>query len=228
MRHPLTLCLIAVLLAGCTPLADMVAPSPVQVQPSAGFTPIPSLAPAPAATPTPNAALGTIALDFTALLCNAGWSNGGQHLTACTPVNADHSGGFAEAADPLQEGLPAGTPVLLTIPAWNGYSSLFLRYPSFSVRAGDRFLATLRCRETLPCDVQFALEYFDASGNYHSPFMSWNYKTGDAPIEVDADLSGLAGQAVDFVLTLRLFHTLDTPQRDNGLWIWPQIFRPGQ
>jgi hypothetical protein len=125
----------------------------------------------------------------------------------------------------VAEGLPAGTPVLLTIPAWNGYSSLFLRYPPFTVHAGDRFRATLLCRPSTPCDVQFSLEYYDASGNYQNTSSAWDLKSGDAPVEV-VDLSSLAGQTVDFVLVLRLFHLLDHPQQDHGLWVAPHIYRP--
>lgn len=226
-RVLMTLCLSTGLIAACAPGPIQAAPSPVPVQPSPAFTPIPTLpAPAPSATLPPPT--GSVVLDFTALLCGAQWSNGGKHLTPCTPVNADHSGGFAQAADPLQEGFPERTTLLLTIPAWNGYSSLFLRYPSLLVRAGDRFRTTLVCRITLPCDVQFALEYYDGNGNYHSPFLAWDFKSGDPPINVDADLSALDGQKVDFVLVLRVSHSLDTPQRDNGLWVYPQIFRPSQ
>jgi hypothetical protein len=199
-------------------------PAPVPSVPTLAATqpppPTPTVMP-----PTPSASLGTIALDFVALLCDAQWVNGGQHLKSCPAATADHSGGYAEAIDPLSEGLPAGTPTLLTIPAWNGFSSLFLRYPSFTVHTGDRFRATLRCQVNVPCDVQFALEYYDAQGKYHSPFLSWNYKAGDPAISVDADLSALAGQTVDFVLTLRPQN--DTPpQQDYSLWIAPHIYRP--
>ncbi len=179
----------------------------------------------PTATPSsPPASLGTIALDFVALLCDAQWMNGGQHLAACPNPNADHSGGYAVAIDPLSEGLPANTPTLLTVPAWNGFAALFLRYPSFKVHAGDRFRATLRCQVNVPCDVQYALEYYDAQGKYHSPFLSWNYRAGDPPIHADADLSSLAGQTVEFVLTLRPQN--DSPREDYSLWITPHIYRP--
>jgi hypothetical protein len=99
-----------------------------------------------------------------------------------------------------------------------------LRYPSFTVHAGDRFRATLRCQVNAPCDIEYALEYYDAVGKYHSPFMSWAYRAGDPPINVDTDLSMLAGQTVDFVLTLRAQN--DTPQQDYSLWIAPHIYRP--
>jgi len=175
-------------------------------------------------TPTPPASLGTIALDFVALVCDAQWMNGGQHLVPCPDINADQSGGYAVPLDPALEGLPAGTPVLLTIPATNGYAALFLRYPPITIHAGDRFRTTLRCQSKAPCDVEYALEYFDAKGKYSGPFLSWNYKYGDPEIVVDEDLSALAGKTVQLVLTLRPQN--DNPQLDQSLWIAPYIFRP--
>ncbi len=178
-----------------------------------------------AVPPTQPAALGTIALDFVALLCNAQWMNGAQHLVACPGASADHSGGYAEALNPASEGLPPNTPTLLTIPGWSGSAALFLRYPSFTVRGGDRFRATLRCQADSPCDVEYALEYFDANGKYHSPFMSWKYQAGDPPVNVDVDLSMLAGQTVDFVLAIRPQND-SAPQQAYSLWIAPHIYRP--
>jgi hypothetical protein len=221
-RKFLWFCVTLLFLPACT------LSQPLPVTPSATFTSIPTLTPVPSPTFTPPAALGTIALDFVSLLCNSKWANGVKNITSCPGANADYSGGFAATLDPTSEGMPAGTPILLTIPAWNGASSLFLRYPSFTVGANDRFRATLQCRSSMPCNVEFALEYYDNAGKYHSPFLSWDTKSGDAPIPVNADLSALAGQTVDFVLTLRLFHALDNSQQDNGLWIAPHIYRPLQ
>jgi hypothetical protein len=229
MRLLPPLCLLLLLLAACAPAAILVTPKPVAAAPSStpipapSFTPIPSLTPVPAPSETPPASLGSIALDFSALLCNATWMNGVQYLEACPGANADQSGGYATLLDPLSEGLPANTPVLLMIPNAN---ALFLRYPSFTVGANDRFRATLRCRAASPCDLQFALEYYDGHGEFQGPFMSWDYNSGIAPIQVDASLNALADQSVDFVLVVRLFHQIASPQEDNGLWIAPYIFRP--
>jgi len=179
---------------------------------------------APSQTATPSVQLGTVALDFTALLCDAKWMNGGQHLAACPAENADHSGGYAVRIDPSSENLPAGTPVLLTIPATNGYAALFLEYPAFSVHEGDRFRATLRCEKQAPCDVEYALEYFDTNGKYGGPFLSWQVQGGNPDVNVDEDLSSLAGKTVQFVLTLRPQN--DDPTVDQSLWISPYIYRP--
>ena len=87
-------------------------------------------------TPTP---AGTVVFDFAAQLCNAKWMTGGQNLTACPAQGADHSGGFAELVDPVSVGYPFNLQVLRMIPSWNGYSSLFLRYPPLMIDAADHF-----------------------------------------------------------------------------------------
>jgi hypothetical protein len=192
-------------------------------QSTATFTeiaPTATLDPTSTVTPDP----GSIVFDFVAMLCNAKWMNGAQNLAACPDVNSDHSGGYAVVIDPATEGLAANTPVILTIPAWNGNAALFLRYPSFIVNTGDRFRATLRCQTSAACDVAYALEYYDSAGKYHSPFMSWNYAAGDPALNIDVDLNSLAGQTVDFVLAIRPNN--DAPQQDGSLWIAPHIYRP--
>ena len=232
MKKYLVILLLVFLVAACGPVAAVpVTPTAIMAPtftpiPALTFTPIPTLT---AAAPTPTFVSdppNTITMDFIALLCNAKWSNGAQHLSACPPSNVDRSSGYAMGVDPLAVGLPAGTAALLTVPAWNGNSSLFLRYPSYNVHAGDRFRTSVLCRVALPCDVQFALEYYDAHGKYQ-PLFAWNQVSGQAPTVIDADLSILANQNVELVLVLRLFHALYTDQQDNGIWIAPHIYRAG-
>ena len=173
---------------------------------------------------TPAAPLGSIALDFTALLCDAQWMNGATHLKSCPPAGSDLSGGYAQVIDPTTEGLPAGTPIISTVVGETS-NAIFLRYPSFSIHDGDRFRATLRCQSTSPlCDIDFRLEYFDKNGKYHSPFETWKYSAGQPPIDVDYDLSSLAGQKVDLVLSIQS-NGSGSPQENAGLWIAPYIFR---
>jgi hypothetical protein len=228
MKKLAVLSLILIFVLGCgfinSPATSAPAPTAVSIvtQPPATATEIsPTLVP-----PTPPAALGTIALDFVALLCDAQWMNGAQHLTACPPANADLSGGYAKVIDPASEGLPANTPVILTY-AGTYSAALFLRYPTFKVHAGDRFRSTLRCSGPLnpQCNVQFALEYYDAQGKYHSPFMQWDYNPSMPDINADANLSSLVGQSVDFVLALRPENG-SSAQDDGALWIAPHIYRP--
>ena len=73
MRYFLALSLFPLLLTACVPLAgnNSTSTQSVKIEPSPVFTPIPTFTPAPLPTSTPPAALGTVALDFVALLCNA-------------------------------------------------------------------------------------------------------------------------------------------------------------
>ncbi|HLO27650.1 MAG TPA: hypothetical protein VK249_00855 [Anaerolineales bacterium] len=229
MRHISIVCLALSLLAACVPISVSTLSPATQAPPSPTLAPlptdtvVPTLTSIPEPTPAPSDSLGTIGLDFVALLCNADWMNGAVHLLPCPNPNADLSGGDARVLDALSEGLPANTPILQMIPNAN---ALFLRYPSFTVKAGDRFRTTLLCHTAAPCDVEFALGYYDANHKYRDSFMVWDYKAGDPPIDVDLDLSPLAGQSLDFVLTLRLSHSIQSPDEDNGLWIAPHIYRP--
>jgi len=221
--------LVLITLSACS-LPGQANSTPVPPTVAATATQLPATATEISATataaPTSTATLvpGTIVLDFAAQLCSAQWMNGGQHLKACPDPKSDHSGGYAVVIDPASESLPANTPAILTTPAQNGFAALFLRYPTFTVQKGDRFRAMLRCQSYAACDVDYALEYYDANKNYHSPFLTWKYKVGDPVIQVDADLSQLAGQSVEFVLTLRPNN--DPPKQDESLWIAPQICRP--
>jgi hypothetical protein len=120
---------------------------------------------------------------------------------------------------------------LLVIPAYESdFGGIFGAYPPFTVYPGDVFRATLACQESeTPCDVSFALDYYDASGGYHSIPNTFGYKpfaaqdtTAGATSEVELGLDFLAGQSVKFVLTVRG----EWDQNENrALWIAPHIWR---
>jgi len=204
--------------------ASIVTPIPPSLTPQIA-TSVPPTATVMPPTPAQPASLGTIALDFVALLCDAKWMNGAEHLASCPPAGADHSGGYAILVDPTTEGLPAGTPVFLTI-AGIYSDAFFLRYPTFKVHTGDRFRATLRCQNASPnCDVDYRLEYFDARGIPSRAFQEWRFIAGQPPINVDFDLSSLSGQNVDFVLAMQPENG-GLSQNNGALWIAPHIYRP--
>ena len=223
------LLIIALFSSACS-FSGQTAPSEVrptitatQIQPSASFTPIPTLTLVPTNTPIP----GTIVLDFAAQLCNAKWMNGGQKFEACPGSGGDPTKGYGALTDSASEGLPAGSTILLTVPATNGFAAFFLRYPALKIETGDHFRATILCQTfSTNCDVSFGLDYYDAHGKYHSPLAMWNQTSGMTPTVIDLDLSALAGQNVDLVLALRPNN--DSPQFDTGLWAAPQVFRPGK
>ncbi len=179
--------------------------------------------------PTP--VVGTVALDFADRPCSASWSNNGEYLPC--PGNLEEiSGGYTDRFDAIviEGNIHINQLGLLTIPAQkdSGYYAIFGKYPPFTVQPGDRFQAVLTCAEGHPnCDVSFSLEYY-ASVNtiLQVPDAKWDkkYDTKGSYIYADASLDSLAGQTVQFLLTVRDNGDADD---DHAVWIMPHIARLG-
>ena len=179
--------------------------------------------------PTP--IVGTVALDFADRPCSASWSNNGEYLPC--PGNLEEiSGGNADRFDSIviEGNIHLNQPGLLTIPAQKSsvFYAIFGKYPPFTVQPGDRFQAVLTCANNYPnCDVSFSLEYY-ASGNtvLQIPDAKWDkqYDPEGSYIYADASLDALAGQTVQFLLTVSDNGDADD---DYAVWIMPHIARLG-
>ncbi len=168
------------------------------------------------------------AYNFVEHACEARWTNNGADLP-CPGDLADILPGYVGLED-LASLYAFPVPALLTIPAQanSGFGGVFGHYPAFTVQAGDRFRAILACSpEALveSCDLEFALEYYDGSGTY-VPAMDtntrWYLGFDDQPLNLDLDLSFLAGQTVEFLLVVR---DNGDPAGDYALWGNPHIWR---
>ena len=131
----------------------------------------------------------------------------------------------------LDAGITVDLPSLLTVvPQDSDFGGIFGHYPSFTVQAGDQFRTVLGCMHTgQPCNVDFALEYFDASGNYHqmdfgsTPWAFGDLSTSDTPyLVIEEDLTPLAGQTVEFTLVVR---DQGGESSDLAIWAAPYIWR---
>ena len=176
------------------PPANTSIPTPTEISPTP--TPIAFLPPAPE----------TVALDFVALTCSAKWSNNAYHIPC--PGHLDEiERGYVEYSDhAVAEGMVSvEAPLISMLPGQgdgNGIG-LFGRYPPLTIYPGDFFQATLACHGDSPCNAEFALEYFDQSGNYTDTDWSWTHQAGDSLEELSVDLSSLAGQTVELMLVMR-------------------------
>jgi len=226
MRIKLSPILLTVLLAACAPATNTPAPVPTATRPI--FTPIPTFT-ATAETPSlsiPADEPGTLVMDFVARACEAKWSNNAYHFP-CPGDLTDISKGYIEYSDhAIIEGMiSVSAPVLIGLPGQGGGSGigLFGHYPSVTVQSGDRFKSILACQGDAPCDVEFAIEYFDANGEYHSENRwQWRHKAGEGPLEIDINLSALSGQTVEFLLVVR---EQGSAQNAWTVWINPRIGR---
>ncbi len=221
--------MLSISLAACTIPSGTPTPLPTNTVEPTGLP----AATATTAPPTPTAAAldvpppkpGTVVLDFVSLVCSAQWSNNANYLP-CPGDLSELQGGYVAYSDhTVAEGMVSvEAPLLIAHPS-EGYPEglgLFGRYPAFTIFPGDAFHATLACQGDSPCDVEYALEYFDADGTYHASQWKWRHRAADGPTEVSADLSALAGQTVELMLVIR---EKNTPQDSWVLWIQPYVAR---
>jgi hypothetical protein len=201
----------------------VLSPTATALPPTATVTALPSTAtpvPLPLETPQP----GTVVLDFVALACRAQWANGARGLPCPGDLNNLVEGFIAPAEQAVAEGgIPVEVPVLVGLPGMGGEhgAGLFGTYAPLLIQIGDTFHAVLACQEGSACDVEFALEYIDAMGEYrHDMGWSWKHSYGGGPVPVQVDLSPLAGQAVQLVLVVR---DQGSPEDDWVLWIFPYV-----
>lgn len=235
MKIKFAIILFALLLTACfgIPSTPQVAPTvalPTETvaPPTATSAPIPTVTETPAPTSTPPFQLNDngkiVVFDFTAQLCEAKWVNGANPQPLPCPGDLNNVGkGYVGLLSGSDQGLDLNFPMILTFPAYDNALGIFGRYPKFTVGANDEFRASLTCRSNTPCFVSYALGYYDANGKYQEPFPMEYYKFDvEPPINYTWPLGQLAGQTVEFVLTLR--NEGDALQA-WALWISPRIVR---
>lgn len=166
-----------------------------------------------------------VAYDFTADYCSAVWSTNATFLPCPGLLDEIENGGYIEVTDhTVLEGMVSvEAPMLIGLPGF-GYpigGGLFGKYPPFTVYPGDLFHATIACQGDAECDLDFWLEYYPP-GASRATGWEWHHQAGDGPQKVTVDLSGLAGQTIEFFLVLR-------PQEEQenqwAAWIQPYIER---
>lgn len=198
------------------PPADVTAP-PATAQ--ATFPPPPTLLTFVPATPQ------NVVLDFVARACEAQWSTNAGYISCPSDLTNAGAPAIMPADFTLAENVYSVSAPVLVGHLGAGYPEglgLFGRYPAMRVFAGDTFRAVVGCQGDSPCNVQFALEYYDAAGNYFPTEWEWSHLRGEGLEEVVADLTPLAGQTVAFVLAARAQGNVV----DNWvLWIQPRIER---
>ena len=193
------------ILAVCLAACGLPSATPTAI-PTATFTPIPTLTPTSSSPqePAPGFALPTyepaqVAYDFATNMCAATWGNGSTWFSVCPASRSDAAGGFYAFLDQpgIESNVATNAPAILILPSQR---AVFGKYPPFTVQAGDAFHAILACEGDAPCDVEFALEYYDQNGTYHPNArdgawpLEWHHAAGEGPEPILVDLSNLAGQ----------------------------------
>ena len=166
---------------------------------------------------------GTV-YDFVANACSAQWSSGAGTLN-CQGANLRRNGYvLRQSLAKPENGANVVKPSLLTVPQNNLHGYIRAVYPSFKVQKGDRFQAIVSCEVgAASCGVLFRLDYQLTDGRVHELWAVEEHYEGNTSI-VDIDLSSLAGQDVNFVLTVL---SLGPASDNRALWVEPRILRSG-
>ncbi len=227
----LVLPLVVLMACNFARIGETVAESATPLPPTATITQAAVTATQPAATVVPSpppfipAAPQNVVLDFVARACEAQWSTNASYIP-CPGDLAGEGGAYIEYSDhTVAEGMVSVAAPLLIGRLGDRYPEglgLFGRYPPVQVFSGDVFRAVVGCQGDSPCDVQFALEYYDAAGNYYSTEWKWSHRAGEGLTEITADLTPLTGQTVEFILVAR---AQDDATDNWVVWIQPRIER---
>ena len=184
-------------------------------------SPEPSQTDVPTATdtpmPTPDLSLiglpaepaGTTALDFVGTMCKAQWFTDLQNLP-CPGNDTLTDTGYVMQSNGSLPGVQPNINLLLVFPPKINAPTIYSKYPAFTVKKGDRFRAVLTCLPHKFCDVEFGLKH-------------WPYLFTDVPVVVDYSLDRLAGQTVQFDLSVR---SLGSGADNYAVWMAPHIYRP--
>ena len=166
---------------------------------------------------------GTTAYDFVENYCAAQW-NTGSGVRPCPGAQDDINGFVLKQDAPVPEsGVTSAVPGLLVAPQkiYNGYIQGV--YPAVAVQNGDRFQATIGCQAGhIACYVTYRLDYRIGNGPIQS-FWAFREAYEGRTYPVDLDLSRLAGQDVQFILTVL---STGFAADDHVYWIGPRVYRP--
>ncbi len=182
-------------------------------------TPTPVTPGTPVTPATPSA--GT-SYDFVANVCAATWVSGSGTLP-CPGTEGDAKGFVLIQNTPkLENDKIDNRPGLLTYPQNinNGYIQGF--YPTYKVKAGDKFRATISCEGgATSCYVVFRLDYTLAGSSSVQTYWAFVERYEGQFYSADIDLNALVGQDVKFILTLL---STGSPAGDRAIWVAPHIF----
>jgi hypothetical protein len=166
--------------------------------------------------------LETSVYNFASNYCSATWKNGSGALP-CPGTTSDATGFVVRNDSPyLQNGDQYDGPTLFTHPQWIDNGTIAGFYPGLDVKDGYRFKATLGCGYNGgACEALLQLNY-SSDGGPTTLFQQWTIKYGDAPVEVNLDLSSLAGHNVKFILAVS---AKGSSAQDWVQWVNPRIVK---
>jgi hypothetical protein len=157
--------------------------------------------------------------DFAANFCNADWTSGAGGVN-CAGSETDPQGSVILLSEPRLESRNENELALWTRPSNGRNGWISGQYPAYTVQNQDHFLAEIGClANSSGCDVTFQLQYETTKGVVKD-LGTWG-ETYDGKTQIiDIDLSSLAGQKLQFILTVMNNGRAKNP---NAFWFVPHI-----
>jgi hypothetical protein len=160
--------------------------------------------------------------DFTANICAATWqSSSGKITYPCTGhTNKEQAWVSVLLAPKLEGGIQENESTLWFHPDESAGGWIKGIYPAYAVLASDHFVADIGCLDSsATCNVTFSLDYVIGSGVVTN-LGTWREVNDDARTRLSIDLTALAGQNVQFILTVSSNVTTHEP---DAFWFIPSI-----
>jgi hypothetical protein len=157
--------------------------------------------------------------DFVAHACEAQWISGAGSLFC--PGTANGTIGFVQIlSSPVLENKHENEPAIWVQPnhAEDGWISG--TFPAYTVRDDDHFIAWVGCLDdNKGCDVTFYLNY--VHNDKIKSLGAWKEEYDGQATRVDVDLSGLADEPVQFILSVEINN--QQYEKANAFWFVPGI-----
>jgi hypothetical protein len=162
------------------------------------------------------------AYDFTANICSAAWvSSSGKITYPCTGHTTKELAWVAVLLNPkLEGGIQENERTLWFHPDETNGGWIKGTYPAYAVVDKDHFIADIGCLDSAKsCNVTFSLDYV-IGGGVVTNLGTWREVNDGNRTRVDIDLSAMAGQNVQFILTVSSNVTTHEP---DAFWFVPTI-----
>jgi hypothetical protein len=157
--------------------------------------------------------------DFAANFCNADWTSGAGNLD-CAGSETDPDGSVILLGQPQLESRNENELALWTRPSNGRNGWISGQYPAYTVQNQDHFLTEIGClANSSGCDVTFQIQYETTNGVVKT-LGTWGEVFDGKSQIIDIDLSPLAGQKLQFILTVMNNGRAKNP---NAFWFVPHI-----
>lgn len=164
---------------------------------------------------------GTVKYDFADNLCDADWESETKNNLPCPGANQGNDGFVLVLQDPDLENGQENDPAIWMRPNHAGGGYVSGTFPDYKVKDDDHFVAVIGCLDNnSDCRVSFMLSYIKENGNEES-LGSWDEKFDGLVRTINIDLSSLAGDTVNFVLTVETGNNFF--KQANAFWFQPAI-----